>query len=125
MCPANLFIRFRGIGVIYVEHCLPQLNCGAKLPINEIAPHLGLSFYVTSLAIEADTTRFFGVVWFAFYAEEMFKFRLVSEHGFTERFVIRDADFNADSALLDKGEQNQMISMISRRLDTEVRPMLS
>ena len=106
MCPANLFVRFRGIGVIYVEHCLSQLNCGAKLPINEIAPHLGLPLDVASLTIEADTTRFFGIVWFAFYAEKIFKFRLVSEHDFTERFVIRDADFNADSAFLDEGEQD-------------------
>ena len=57
-----------------------------------------------------------------FYAEKMFQFRHVREHCFTERFVIRDADFNADSTLLDKGEQNQMVS---RRLDAEVRPMLS
>ncbi|EFW02283.1 hypothetical protein AAAV23_10375 [Sutterella wadsworthensis] len=83
---------------------MSQLNCGAKLPINEITPHLGLSSYVTSLAIEADTTRFVGVIWFAFYAEKMFKFRLMSEHGFTECFVIRDANFNAASTLLDKGE---------------------
>ena len=55
-------------------------------------------------AIEADTTRFVGVIWFAFYAEKMFKFRLMSEHGFTECFVIRDANFNAASTLLDKGE---------------------
>ena len=82
---------------------MTRLDCSTKLPVNKSAPHLGLSLDVASFAIEADATRFFGFVWFAFYAEKLLEFSQVKEYNLPERFVLRNADFNADSALLDKG----------------------
>ena len=55
MRPVNLLVRLFWVGIVNLEHCLAQQDCGSKLPVYVIAPQLGLAFDVASISIEADS----------------------------------------------------------------------